>query len=388
MAQRRFLLLHGVEHHKPPGHWLYQLARALRDAGESVSYPQLPDADEPSLEHWRATLARELDALDVPDDEDAEAESVVVCHSLGCLLWLHHCARPAAHRRVDRVLLVAPPSPEILWPAVAAFRLPSDLDAVAVTAAARAGTRVVAGADDPYCPGGAQTVFAAPLRLDADVIAGGGHLSEADGYGPWPSMTRWCFDAAVRLRGNDVDPGAAGAGELDGKAGTGGGRLRNRGGLVSPASAGGPRRPGRRLAVRAGSPTRRRTATRSRPRETASRKARPTNAGGALRERATGPARARRPQGFAAPWRASAAARPHVPRVSRRSSRRGPRRMRRQRARGAPRRARGSSCRPGHPGRTRVRRRRAPRSSGPGGRPRPRGRAGRRRAPAPAPPRG
>ncbi len=232
MAQRRFLLLHGVEHHKPPGHWLYQLARALRDAGESVSYPQLPDADEPSLEHWRATLARELDALDVPDDEDAEAESVVVCHSLGCLLWLHHCARPAAHRRVDRVLLVAPPSPEILWPAVAAFRLPSDLDAVAVTAAARAGTRVVAGADDPYCPGGAQTVFAAPLRLDADVIAGGGHLSEADGYGPWPSMTRWCFDAAVRLRGNDVDPGAAGAGELDGKAGTGGGRLRNRGGLV------------------------------------------------------------------------------------------------------------------------------------------------------------
>jgi predicted alpha/beta hydrolase family esterase len=176
MAQRRFLLLHGVEHHKPPGHWLYQLARALRDAGEGVSYPQLPDADEPSLEHWRATLARELDALDVPDvpdDEDAEAESVVVCHSLGCLLWLHHCARPAAHRRVDRVLLVAPPSPEILWPAVAAFRPPSDLDAVAVTAAARADTRVVAGADDPYCPGGAQTVFAAPLRLDADVIAGG-----------------------------------------------------------------------------------------------------------------------------------------------------------------------------------------------------------------------
>ena len=33
---------------------------------------------------------------------------VVLCHSLGCVLWLHHARRQAAFR-AERVLLVAPP---------------------------------------------------------------------------------------------------------------------------------------------------------------------------------------------------------------------------------------------------------------------------------------
>ncbi len=194
---RRFLLLHGVEHHRPHGHWLHWLARRLADAGEPVSYPQLPDPDEPSLRHWLATLGRELEEFG-----DSDAESVVVCHSLSCLLWLHHCANPCAPRRVDRVLLVAPPSPRILWPHVAAFAPPPELTPQAVAAAARQSTRLVAGTDDPYCPEGAQALFAAPLGLDTDVIPSGGHLSEDDDYGPWPSMLSWCLDPLVRLRDN------------------------------------------------------------------------------------------------------------------------------------------------------------------------------------------
>jgi uncharacterized protein len=48
----------------------------------------------------------------------------------------------------------------------------------------------------------AQALFGAPLDLDVDLMPGGGHLSEADGLGPWPSMTAWCIDATVRLSGN------------------------------------------------------------------------------------------------------------------------------------------------------------------------------------------
>ena len=188
---RQFLLLHGVEHHKPPGHWLYQLAVHLRGRGERVSYPQPPDADEPSVECWLQVLAGELAALD-------GGERVVVCHSLGCLLWLHHCTRATPGQHVDGVLLVAPPSPGILWPAVESFRPPA-LSAGALAAAARSGVRLGCSEDDPYCPEGARTRFGTPLELDFDVIPGGGHLSEADGYGPWPSMTAWCLDPAERL---------------------------------------------------------------------------------------------------------------------------------------------------------------------------------------------
>lgn len=191
----RFLLLHGIEHDQPPGHWLYWLASSLRGRGESVSYPQLPQADAPSLERWLESLEAELAVLD-------DGVGVVLCHSLSCLLWFHHCARATLQQRVERVLLVAPPSPNLPVPAIQAFAPPATLTPAAVAASARSGVRVLASDGDPYCPEGARALFAAPLRLEIDVIAGGGHLSEPDGYGPWPSMLAWCLDPAVRLRGN------------------------------------------------------------------------------------------------------------------------------------------------------------------------------------------
>ena len=41
-------------------------------------------------------------------------ERVVVAHSLSVLLWLHAAAALGTAARVDRVLLVAPPSPAVL----------------------------------------------------------------------------------------------------------------------------------------------------------------------------------------------------------------------------------------------------------------------------------
>ena len=128
-------------------------------------------------------------------------ERVVVCHSLGCMLWLHHCARATPAQQVDRVLLVAPPSPGVLWRAVESFRPPA-LRPEALAAVARCGVRLVCSDGDPYCPEGGRALFATPLELEFDLIPGGGHLSEADGYGPWPSMTAWCLDPAVRLGAN------------------------------------------------------------------------------------------------------------------------------------------------------------------------------------------
>ncbi|MFF8846373.1 RBBP9/YdeN family alpha/beta hydrolase [Streptomyces sp. NPDC015127] len=188
-----FLLLHGWQHHRPEGHWLRWLDGKLREAGHDSSYPQLPDPDRPDLQTW-------LDALDERLTAVRGRELVVVCHSLGCLLWLHAAARRPGRVLADRVLLVGPPAPETAagYPEIAAFAHPG-ATAQHIAAAAPAGTRLVASDNDPYCPQGAAAAFAAPLDLDSDLLPGCAHLDLDAGYGPWPAVLDWCLDPAVRI---------------------------------------------------------------------------------------------------------------------------------------------------------------------------------------------
>jgi predicted alpha/beta hydrolase family esterase len=176
-----FLILHGYAG-SGPGHWQQWLAGRLSAAGADVAFPTLPDADAPDLPAWRDALDAELDAL--------SAEPVVVCHSLGCLLWLHHAA--AGGRAAERVLLVAPPSRSGAPPVLASF-FPPPL-------APLPGGRLVCADDDPYCPEGAAGLYAAPLGVPADVIPRGGHLNPDAGLGPWPAVQDWCLRGTVPVR--------------------------------------------------------------------------------------------------------------------------------------------------------------------------------------------
>jgi predicted alpha/beta hydrolase family esterase len=176
MTSRSFLILHGLEA-SGPGHWQTWLAARLRADNERVAYPDLPDADVPSLRSWREKLNGELDALPA-------GEVVVVCHSLACLLYLHHVADGGA--QADRALLVAPPSESAGVPQIAAF-FPVPLPAL------QAGARLVCSDDDPYCPEGAQNLYA-DLGIPVDVIPGAGHVNPESGFGPWPAAEAWCLD--------------------------------------------------------------------------------------------------------------------------------------------------------------------------------------------------
>ncbi|WP_339129463.1 alpha/beta hydrolase [Streptomyces sp. f51] len=186
---RSFLILHGWQNHRPPGHWQHWLAGRLAELGQHVVYPQLPDPDDPDPEVWLAELARHLDALRGP-------ERVVLAHSLSAVLWLHAVARglPGA-AAVDRVLLVAPPSASVLadLPEITGFTLEEGDFTVP------ASTRLVAGDDDPYCPEGAGAVYGDPLGVRTQVLAGAGHLGMDAGYGPWPSVLEWCLDGAAPI---------------------------------------------------------------------------------------------------------------------------------------------------------------------------------------------
>jgi hypothetical protein len=173
----RVLILHGYEGNDP-AHWQTWLARRLRDDGHDVAYPDLPAPFEPDLEAWLTALA--------PLRTDGD---VVVCHSLACLLWLHHRSRGG--RPAERVLLVAPPGPGAATdvPALAGF-YPVPLDPALAD-----GARLVHSDNDPYCPEGAGDVYAKPLGIEADLLPGAGHINADSGFGPWTEAMAWCQGA-------------------------------------------------------------------------------------------------------------------------------------------------------------------------------------------------
>jgi predicted alpha/beta hydrolase family esterase len=192
---RRFLVLHGWQNRRPADHWQYWLVERLRSSGEQVLYPQLPDPQMPSLEDWLAVLRAELRML-------GEGERVVICHSLACLLWLRHAETCEAADRVDRVLLVCPPAPSALPAELGAFHR-RRFDAAALYRSA--GGVVLACSDvDPWCPEGAAQLYGSALDVPVHVVEGAGHLSPAEGYGPWPAAERWAregtFAAGIAAR--------------------------------------------------------------------------------------------------------------------------------------------------------------------------------------------
>ena len=175
MPARSFLILHGLQG-SGPGHWQTWLAARLRADNERVAYPDLPDAELPSLPAWREKLDGELAAL--------PGSCIVVCHSLACLLWLHHVAEGGTP--AERALLVAPPSERSGVPEIAGF-FPVPHPPLG------GGARIVCADNDPYCPEGATSLYA-DLGVPIDVIPGKGHMNNEAGYGPWPAVEAWCVE--------------------------------------------------------------------------------------------------------------------------------------------------------------------------------------------------
>jgi uncharacterized protein len=175
-----FLILHGLEG-SGPDHWQTWLASRLRERGERVSYPDLPDPFDPHPVDWLRALDEELSLLDRP---------IVLCHSLGCLLWLRAAARPTAEPLAEWVLLVAPPWRDDIEQ-VARF-LDHGARSRDVTRAARQ-TLIVCSDEDPYNPRGALATHAEPLDIPAHVIPGAGHVNTDAGYGPWPDAEAWAL---------------------------------------------------------------------------------------------------------------------------------------------------------------------------------------------------
>ena len=188
---KQVLILHGWQGRRPAGHWQSWLTSRLVRRGINVLYPQLPDSDSPSLTAWLDTLKLNLGQL-------GDGEHVVICHSLGCLLWLHAADKGEITARVDRVLLVAPPGANDFAKECSSFS-PQTFCRKKIEASSLARIRLAYAENDPYCVPDAQSSYGSKYGFDSEVLLGAGHITESTGFGPWPAVERWVGDPGTRL---------------------------------------------------------------------------------------------------------------------------------------------------------------------------------------------
>ncbi len=146
-----FLILHGIENHRPPGHWQFLLAARLVELG------------------------------------------------LACLLWFRAAPELGDDERIERLLLVSPPSSDRVPTAGASFRL-GEFDAHAVSTSVRGEIAIFCSDADPYNPSGAQALYGDALGVTPVVFSGAGHITPESGYGPWSAAEDWCA-GGLRLAG-------------------------------------------------------------------------------------------------------------------------------------------------------------------------------------------
>jgi len=169
------------------GHWQRWLEIELRHAGASVVFPELPDPTAPRKDVWVSALA-EIVA------QAHGAPVTFVCHSLGC--WaVDHLLNERRVPEAYAALLVAPPSPFLLFEPVESF-LPPPRRAPAWAPLARR-TLIVGSDDDAFTAADEFAAMARELGVQCKIIAGAGHINVASGYGPWPLALQWVRDVGA-----------------------------------------------------------------------------------------------------------------------------------------------------------------------------------------------
>jgi predicted alpha/beta hydrolase family esterase len=154
------------------------------DAGHWQSHWQSTDPRFERIHQQDWIHARKDDWVQALDDALAAGEGVtlLVAHSMGCLLVAHWAAQGAHTDRVGGALLVAPPDPS----SDAFPPEPTGFAPVPMQRLPFAGI-VVASSDDPYGDLDFTEGCARAWGCQFRNIGPAGHVNVATGHGPWPA---------------------------------------------------------------------------------------------------------------------------------------------------------------------------------------------------------
>jgi predicted alpha/beta hydrolase family esterase len=183
-----YLVLHGLGG-SIDGHWQEWLTRELRKRGNRVWFPQFPQWDHPDKETWLNCLDETIN--EIPDD----GPLVVITHSLGCILWIHYASQRNA-RKVDRLIMVCPPSNQLDQEEIQNF-FPLPVDKTHLRTIAQK-SFLILSTNDPFLPQGElQQYF--EYHIPCLILPGQGHINIQSGYGSWPWMLHLCLEDVMWL---------------------------------------------------------------------------------------------------------------------------------------------------------------------------------------------
>lgn len=126
-------------------------------------------------------------------DEVQGGEKMCIAHSLGTINWLYGALADIYREPFDRVLLVAPPDPQMTLQADGIQGEPLDLSNPMLAPQAKKWAKeltVIASDNDRWLPRGIE-IYELALGVKPVVITGAGHFSLDDGWGSWLGLYRY-----------------------------------------------------------------------------------------------------------------------------------------------------------------------------------------------------
>ena len=175
--KKRVLILHGWGGSSYP-HWQAHLQQDLQKSDlYDVSFPILPQKDEPDLNSWLIALDFQIQTF---------KPEIVVCHSLANILWFHYINAGKMKYNLEKLMLVSPVSPSCKIEELKTFfpyAVPNDL---------KSDISIMASSDnDPYITIDEVYQLSNLLGIGTKILEGAGHINTDSGYGKLSCAYDW-----------------------------------------------------------------------------------------------------------------------------------------------------------------------------------------------------
>lgn len=176
MAQnKKVLILHGWGG-SPYPHWQAWLASELIKQNYEVCFPSLPNCDFPEFKRWLKFVENEYHHFN-PD--------IVVCHSLGNILWFH-LLENINIMPLDKLLLVAPVRQNCDIEELKEFfpyQIPKDLKAKE--------SLLIVSTNDIYMNLHEANELQHKLGINMSILENAGHINSDSGFGELKEVLDW-----------------------------------------------------------------------------------------------------------------------------------------------------------------------------------------------------